>query len=667
MHQELEALASDSIVTQVLAARIALANQDFAAATAGLQRALTSAPDFVPIRFLLGVSLSAQGNLGQAEQQLKRVVERAPEILEARKLLAQVQLRLGRPEAVVQLLSGSLSSDDPQFDVLLGLAHLQQGEDSVGVAHLERAAAARPDDVAVRLDLAGAYLRADRAADAVKLLSGLPSAGTDTRQLGLLVAALEATGDRARAQAEVDRILVARPRDASILDFAAQYSAYRRDFSRARAISQQAIAADGKAVLPLLGRARIEAQAGDMAAAEQWLGKAIALDPDNAPAHLSLAQLAVQRGDTATAARTLEDLRKRDPSAVEARLLLLAIYLRGSDAVAARPVIDEIVKVGETRPEVLNALGQLYLDNGRYDEALLNFQSATSQDSSSPVFWLNTARAQISLGNAGVAREALEKALAARPDWIPAVGALAMLDIKEGHGAEAVARVSQLVKAHPRDDGARVLEGDVHMVMRDFAKASAAYDAAAALKPSSALAAKAHSARQQGGLANANQPLESWLAAHPDDDTLRMLLANAYQRTGERSRAVKEYEFIDSRGTASPITLNNLAWLYYELKDRRAEAVARRAFEGAPDSVAIADTYGWILAETGKADEALPVLEKAAEGSRDPAIEYHYAAALVRSGAREEGQKRLTALLARTRDFPDAAAAKTLLESAPGK
>lgn len=663
VHQELVAFAPDTLVTQVLVARIAMANQDYATATASLQRTLAIAPNAMPVRFLLGASLLAQGNLGQAEQQLSQVVQRAPENLEARKLLAQTQLRLQRPEAAIQLLSGMEEGKDPQLDLLLGVAHMQHGEATTGVAHFERAAAARPDDVSLKLDLASAYLRAERPADAVALLSKLDRSKAGVRQTGLLVVALELQGNRRGAQAEVDRLLAQQPRDPATLELAAAFAAQRRDFATARDLSQRAIAANPKSVELLLVRARIEMQAGEAAVAEQWLTKAVELDPGSAAARLGLAQLAVRRGDLTMATRTLEELRKRDASAVDARLQLAGLYLRMRNNEAAKGVVDELATLGEQRPEVLNALGQLYLDNGRYDEALLRFQSATALDSANPVFWLNTARTQITLGNSGVAREALEKAAAAQPGWIPAVGTLAMLDIKEGRAPAAIKRVNELTSSRPRDGDAMTLRGDVQMVLKEFAKAAADYDAAAAIKPSGILAAKAFKARQLGNLPNATAPLEKWLAAHPDDDPLRLLLADAFQRAGERRRAANEYEIVEKRGTASPLILNNLAWLYYELKDARAEPTARRAYEQGRDTPAVADTYGWILVENGKAAEGLPVLKTAAAAGKDPSTEYHYAVALIRTGAAEEGRRRLTELLGRSPSFPEAEEARKLLDS----
>ncbi|HEY6644764.1 XrtA/PEP-CTERM system TPR-repeat protein PrsT [Povalibacter sp.] len=666
-HGELVKLAPDSLITRTLAARIALATQDYTTAIAELQRALAAAPNYVPNRLLLGAAFLAQGNLRQAEQQLAQALQRAPENVEARKLLAQTRLRLGRPDEAMQVLlpAQEAGTEDAQLDALMGLAHLQQGQEASGIAYLERAVAAQPGNTNLKLDLAVAYLRAGEADKALALTSAIDRSTADARQIGVLIAALAAARDIQHARGEVDRLVAARPRDPQVLNLAATFFARQGEFDLARASSQRAIDAAPRDASLLLVRARIESAAGQSDAAQAWLEKAIDLDPRNGPAHLALAEIAVRQGDIAAAIAALEDLRKSDPTSVDARLRLAGLYLGQRDAKAAQPLVDELAALGKDRPEVLNALGLLYLDAGRYGEALSQFQAAATEDAVVPGYWLNVARAQISLGNNATAREALERALTAQPGWLPAMGALAMLDVKDGRGAVALDRVERLKSERPQDATVLTLEGEIHMALRDYPKAAAAYDRAHGVKPSSTLAIKIHKARQLGRLPNPQQPLESWIAANPADNTARLVLAEGWQQAGDRRRAIAQYEAIDRNGGANAIVLNNLAWLYHELNDGRAEQIGKRAHEAAPDVPAVADTYGWILVQAGKADQALAMLKSAADAGDDPSIDYHYAVALIRSGSQSEGRQRLNDLLNRSSNFAEASDARKILQALP--
>ncbi len=79
--------------------------------------------------------------------------------------------------------------------------------------------------------------------------------------------------------------------------------------------------------------------------------------------------------------------------------------------------------------------------------------------------------------------------------------------------------------------------------------------------------------------------------------------------------------------------MNNLAWLYYLQKDARALATARQAYQASPRAPQIADTYGWLLVESGNVTDGLKSLHGALLASPgQPELVYHYAVALARSG-----------------------------------
>ena len=82
-----------------------------------------------------------------------------------------------------------------------------------------------------------------------------------------------------------------------------------------------------------------------------------------------------------------------------------------------------------------------------------------------------------------------------------------------------------------------------------------------------------------------------------------------------------------------PAALNNLAWTYQLRGDKRAREMAQRAYLKAPGPDS-ADTLGWILLGEGEAAAALPLLQQAGSARpSDPAVQYHWAAAL-RAGGR---------------------------------
>ena len=85
----------------------------------------------------------------------------APDNLEARKLLAQVRLRMGHPDAVLELLSPLQADADADVNTLIGLAHLQLGDSGEASSSIrEPRRREPPSNRARQLDLAASYLQA---------------------------------------------------------------------------------------------------------------------------------------------------------------------------------------------------------------------------------------------------------------------------------------------------------------------------------------------------------------------------------------------------------------------------------------------------------------------------------------------------------------------------
>ncbi len=653
-------LAPTAPVTLILGARIAMAAQDYATATAGLQRVVAGMPDFVPARFLLGAALIAQGNVNQAESHLSRVVQMAPDNLEARKLLARVRLRMGQADAALELLSPLQADADSDVNSLIGLAHLQLGEADKAVSVLERAANAAGSSRAQQIELATTYLRVQAYRKAVLLLRQIPHVDGDAQRDMLLIGAVAAADGIDKSDAEMKSLVDQHPKDLALLNGAGLILAQRGEFERSRALLGRALAVQPGDVTTLLNSARIEAAAGDASTAAARLQGILTDHPEHVAARMGLAQLALQANDPRRAATVLEPLRT-DPKAVVPRLALARVYMLDNRVADAAGVIAELEKLTSENAAVTNAIGLLYLDSARYDEAAARFKRAIDIDGKNPQYWMNHARALLALDRRALARESLEKARAVSPDSIMAVAALAMLDVRDGKPAAGAQRIAEMRKAHPHDPALLALEGDFYSANHDYEAASRAFDAALAMRPSAAISVRAYNARRSGNLRDAAAPLESWVAKKPDDFPVQAVLAEAYMQGGQVGRAQAKYEFLVDNATPNAVILNNLAWLYYESNDARAEATAAKAYRMNPTNPSIMDTYGWILTERGKVSDGLKIL-KDAQVNGDPDVKYHYAAALARSGNKDEARRLLKTLVEGTEASTTQADARRLLQ-----
>lgn len=661
--------APGAAVTHYMAGRLLTAQGNLAAAQNELRQALLQAPEHAPTRLMLATVLLSQGLVEQARAEVERVLQSDPASSDARKLLAMVQLALNDPVAATRALAEVVRAEgagDPYADRLMGAALVRAGSVEEGLAFLERSVAARPTDVDARLDLVEAYLAAGRPEAARALLGALPEGAAAERGRMLAVVASTAGQTRGDAQAAVERLLAGNPGDASLLRIAGAYLASSGAAERGRELLRGAVEADPRAVNSRLALATVESQLGDLGAAESQLRAILDVEPANQRAHLGLARLALARGDAEAATRRLEQAISADPSAVEARLQLSRLAMAQADSARGRALLDQAAEAGSSQPRVLNAVGEALLRSGDAASALVRFQQAFG--TGLPEAGVNVARAQVALGRDPDARRTLAEVLKLRPGWPPAIEMLAMLDVREGRVGEALRRVESLRAANVRGALVDEMLGDVHARARQWPDAERLYARASASAPSARLALKRYAVRRDGGLGGAAQPLEEWLERDPRDVAVRLALAESHQSGGRLDDAAAEFERVLATAPRDPIALNNLAWVYHEKRDGRAIETARRAFDLAPAVPEIADTYGWLLVESGDVERGLPLLENAARvKGGDPDIQYHLAAAYARSGQSDRAEALLETLLSGSGPFASRAEAERLRASLRGR
>ncbi|MGB5076196.1 MAG: tetratricopeptide repeat protein [Sphingorhabdus sp.] len=107
---------------------------------------------------------------------------------------------------------------------------------------------------------------------------------------------------------------------------------------------------------------------------------------------------------------------------------------------------------------------------------------------------------------------------------------------------------------------------------------------------------------------------------------LHLALASVLDRGGDWAAAKLQLETAALLDPNNAQILNYLGYSMLEKRDEPARALAlvQKAFEIAPDSIAITDSMGWAFYRNGQVGQALPLLEKAAKGSgSDAAINEH--------------------------------------------
>lgn len=629
---------------------------------------LKMSPDHLQSLFLLGSTNYALGNLEQAEVQLARVVAAAPALLPARMMLAGIRLQQAQSDQALDVLEPALAQapNNVRLLAMAGQAALRSGELEKGKQLLQNAITKRPGEGSLRAQLAMLYLAEGNDAQAIKELEKAIEAGNASlREQSLLALAHLRQKNFDKALLVAERLATDNPKSAYLQNLLGVIYDTKGDVSQARAAFNESLRIDGSFVTATLNLVRLDIQAGRQSDARERLDGILVRDEGNVSAMMALAQLADLENDRPQALQWLEKARVADAKALAPRMVLARIYLRAGELARAREVVREALVIEPSNPRVLLAAGQAELVAQDYTAAVKRFEQLVK---SAPVaaahFWLGLAHFRA--GEEGKAQQSLDKVISLDPDHLGAADLRVLLDLRTGKTTQALNRVREIKRRHPKSPVGYEREGDIQVTLNANAKAVKAYSQARQLGGGTRVLIKeAGVLRHSQGDQVANELLEAWLKQYEDDTQARYALAVANVVAGNRQGAISQYRRLLEVEPKSTVALNDIAWLLHQEK-KSAEALefAERAYKLESENGAILDTYGWILLGNGNPKAALGFLRQAAEKQPNAKeVQYHYAAALVESGKRDkEAQQILKDILSTGQEFNGKKEAQQLLE-----
>ena len=664
---EFTAKFPDHPVSGFLSGRLAFEKGDYEDAQLQLQDYLAKNPGDARGQAILGAINFSQDNLRQAELHLLSAVRANAGGDATRRLLAETQLRLNKPEGALESLRSidAMDQSDGLYLAMLGRAQIATGDTEGAISYFQQSLAQEPGNVAVKLALATAYLNAERVDDAVTLLDSMPvEAGSELRRQTILIAALVRQGDHQRAISESDRLLSNRQDDPAAYVVAGALRQSIGEPVRARALYQEALMLDPENLSALYSISRMAISDGDLPGAESSLRTLLDSHATYLPGMVSLGMVLQRSGN-------LEDLRPYLTKAIEQSPDVIAphIVLARMELALARP--DEtlnIVNSASSRfpgePELAHLKGLALLAKGEFVRALVSLTQAASASPDNAGYQYDLAQAQLANDRHDEAFETARAFIHLRPQDSRGPALAVDAAIRSGASEKALEIVNDFAQANPDHPEIAVMLGDIDLASGNAASAIKHFEAAAARRWSRSIAVKLSAAHNAAGNSQAAEPVSKWLGEHPDDHDMRFMYAQLLEGQGKAVQAKSEYEWLLARGELDAFGLNNLAWLYSLDGNEQALQLAEQAHDLAPDSGNISDTLGWILAGRGDFERAEPLLRKAAQQLPESAeVRFHLASVLASSGAKSEASAIINELLRSEEPFPSRAEAERLADT----
>jgi FimV-like protein len=243
-------------------------------------------------------------------------------------------------------------------------------------------------------------------------------------------AALFWAGYPERALPHLEAVLERSPRNVQTMVMVAQIHLEAKRTARARAILEQALAADPMSAEAWNELGGVELADGNANAALDRYGKALEIKPDLSYALMNAAQASAQLGDNAGAERFFRRALEVDrPSAEAANGLGLA--LAKQDRLGeAKQAFERAIEIRRDYASAINNLGVLYGSQGDSNNAIAAFRYGIQVAPDEDDLYLNLARTYVKLGDRDKAREVIAQWLERKPDNQMALTARRALETK---------------------------------------------------------------------------------------------------------------------------------------------------------------------------------------------------------------------------------------------
>lgn len=579
-----------------------------------LERLQRDVPRHPPTLFLLGILSYEQGALDKSVEYLEKLNAVDPDNTLGVKLLAVLHLEQNRPRAAMRSLRAISHQDgwatDTDLQLLLVDAQQRGGAKDDALATLERLLPNLRGDWSNEARAARLYLRAGRPDKAAELL-------TET----------EARGD---LHEPVSALLAAALVDAGREDEAREHlHAWRTR--------------DGNTAAVTFAEAVLEHRAGKAEQARVTLEALVRAEPDHTTARRYLAELQMGNGEPTAAVRNQAELLRQLPHDLQVAERLAELLQSSKDNDLLQRDVQRMLE-GSLDAQLALARSLAGIGDWSRVEGLAA-QLRRGNPANAQALDLHVAALR-GLGQRNEAKQLYLEASKSPALRTHALARLAGFALMRGELPEAIghaetvltedhdntAALDVIVSAYLRDgalDRARdyvdrlkqvrggaargyALEGQLWQARKDPQAAAQAWRRSWEMREDrNTLLHYARALLNIQQTETARSLLEGWLDVSPGDLMVRRVAAAVVLRQGDKAAALQHYRALLGLAPNDVPALNNIAWLYHEKGDERALEYARQAYELDAGNADVADTYGWLLVQSGQQSKGKQVLSDA--------------------------------------------------------
>lgn len=626
------------------------------------------------------------GNFSKARVALRNVLKIDPKDAEAYFLVAQVEEKEKNWRNAVANYQQVVDIDPDHRDALIMLAkyYLEAKLSDEVIRIAEKVLTKRPQDPQAEALKIAVLAQQEKISQAVARAEDLYRRHPEEPDTTILLATLYGHQQRLQeAKAILQQALRSHPHHLDLLNNLKTILDQAHDNSATEQVLRQMVQEEPTIYDHRLKLARFYDQHHEFDRAEATLREALHVLPDQEQAWLALADFLRLRRGKDTAETTFRQAMERLPYSTKIPLALGALYEHQKDMTAARNVYEAVIKEQDKKPAGLDArvkIAQLDFAAGRQNEALQRLAEVLGENPRSAEGLILQGKiallgkngreavqafrtvlrdqpelahvqhllgeAYIHTGEAQLARESFERAVALNPGALEPGLALATLESQAGQGPKARARLLGLLKTNPdylpaleglflldlaagewghaksvldrlrqaAGDNPAILmaEGRLHESRKDYAKASAAFERAATMAPNvvDPLVALVRLDLMQKQAEHARRRLEAIVTTNPSHPYAHGLLGEVSSILGRRDVAAAHYRHA-TKVNSTWVTpwLNWASLMQAQRQPDQAISIVQEGLTSNPSSEELNMLLASLLADRGLIDEAIASYE----------------------------------------------------------
>lgn len=603
---------SENIIAYSVLAGTDIAQGRYKEAQDTINKAIALQPNEISLYLLKATVFGQQNDMSSLTDVYRNIFKIAPDAIGYRFDLAQILIQAGLLQEAQDLYKETVRVFPENEDAKYELSNFLENYIGKDIAEqtVKQFIAANPDQKNMQLWLAQLYVRNQQYENAVQILQETLNQNPDD-WIGMNASTALADIQMQQGELDVAQELI----DAVLLNDVNNQDA-------------------------LLLRANLKFAEGNYQEAIADLRYVLTNSGDNLKASRLLAEALLLQGRLDLAIDTLIQAVQKNPNDPGFLVRLAQLHVLRDNPIKADEILTLVTNSFPDNPLGWETRARLAIENGQADRASLAIEKLSALDGQDMVATFLQGRLLETTNRQQEAKEYYKSIIGKDPHSPIAAYALTSLTGLAQDNIELINLRDFLYNLNAQNPNIYMVLGAIEKSLGNIESAQSFYHQAISLKPSNQAAyiALADIYLEQQNLQQAMVILEQAENDVPTDMNASMKHAQLLDETGQAVQAIEKYRYVLTQDDQMDVAANNMAQLIADHQPENKEAleearlIAERFINS--DNPYYLDTLGWIYYRLEQIPQAQMTLSRAISllPADNPQIDYHYGAALFKSG-----------------------------------